>query len=202
MQKKRVPQTLGRPRSFEEGATLDAAMRVFWRDGYEGASLKSLTDAMGINKPSLYAAFGDKKGLFLRVLDRYERVAADYVGVALKQPTARQTVEALLQGAADLTTGRRNPRGCLFVQGALACSHDAASIKKELTRRRKLGEKALRLRLQSAQAEGDLPQDADAAALARYVVTVVQGIGVQAASGARRPEIQDVIAIALRAWPA
>lgn len=201
MHEQRISKALGRPRSFQEAEALDAAVRVFWRDGYEGASLRSLTKAMGINRPSLYAAFGDKKGLFLQVLDRYEQIAAAYVGKALKEPTARSAVEALMRGAAELTTSARNPRGCLFVQGALACSEDAADIQRELSRRRSAGEKALRLRLKRAQTEGDLPQDVHVAGLARYIVTVVHGIGVQAASGARRAELLGVIETALQAWP-
>src|ERR1700733_15772686 len=112
----------GRPRSFDREQALDAAMRVFWKQGYEGASLADLTAAMGINRPSLYAAFGDKEALFRKVLDRYNSGPAAYVCDALNQPTARRAIERLLQGAADLATGSGHRPGCLFVQGALACS--------------------------------------------------------------------------------
>ncbi len=202
MQNQRARKTVGRPRGFEAGEALDAAMRVFWSEGYEGASLASLTAAMGINRPSLYAAFGDKKGLFLQVLDRYETVAAAYVANALKLPTARAVAEALLRGAAERSTCADSPRGCLFVQGALVASAGAADVAKELSRRRKAGEKALKVRFQRAQAEGDLRRDVDAAGLARYVVTVVRGIAVQAAGGAHRVDLEAVADIALTAWPA
>jgi AcrR family transcriptional regulator len=201
MRVQRIPKAVGRPRSFLEEEALDAAMKVFWHDGYEGASLSTLTKAMGINRPSLYAAFGDKKGLFMRVLERYERITTAYVGEALEKSTARAAVEALLEGAVKLATSPGNPRGCLITQSALACSAATTDIQSKLKRRRNAGEKALRLRLQRAQAEGDLPPNADAAGLARYVVTVLQGIGVQAASGASRANLQKVIQTALRAWP-
>ena len=201
MKQKKTARALGRPRSFETGKALDAAMKVFWCKGYEGASLSDLTKAMGINRPSLYAAFGDKESLFRKVLDRYDSGPAGYVREALNQPTARAVVERLMEGAAELGTASSNPRGCLFVQSALACGDKAEGIRNDLILRRDAGEKAVRLRLRRAQAEGDLAHDADPADLARYVVTVVQGIAVQAASGAARPELRRVIQTALRSWP-
>ena len=201
MEQKKSARALGRPRSFETGKALDAAMKVFWCKGYEGASLSDLTRAMGINRPSLYAAFGDKESLFRKVLDRYDSGPAAYVQEAMHQPTARAVVQRLMEGAADLATASNNPRGCLFVQGALACGDGAKAIQDDLILRRDAGEKAVRLRLKRAQAEGDLPRDANPADLARYVVTVIQGIAVQAASGAARPELRRVIQTALRAWP-
>jgi len=201
MKQKKTARALGRPRSFETGKALDAAMKVFWCKGYEGASLSDLTKAMGINRPSLYAAFGDKESLFRKVLDRYDSGPAGYVREALNQPTARAVVERLLEGAAELGTASSNPRGCLFVQSALACGDKAEGIRNDLILRRDAGEKAVRLRLKRAQAEGDLAHDANPADLARYVVTVIQGIAVQAASGAARPELRRVIQTALRSWP-
>src|ERR1700732_617935 len=193
MKQKMKGRALGRPRSFETGKALDAAMKVFWCKGYEGASLSDLTKAMGINRPSLYAAFGDKESLFHKVLDRYDKGPAAYVREALNQPTARAVVERLMEGAADLATASSNPRGCLFVQSALACGDKAEGIRNDLILRRDAGEKAVRLRLKRAQAEGDLAHDADPADLARYVVTVVQGIAVQAARGAARPGLRRVV---------
>ena len=201
MKQKKTARALGRPRSFETGKALDAAMKVFWCKGYEGASLADLTQAMGINRPSLYAAFGDKESLFRKVLDRYDSGPAGYVREALNQPTARAVVERLMEGAAELGTASSNPRGCLFVQSALACGDKAEGIRNDLILRRDAGEKAVRLRLKRAQSEGDLPRDANPADLARYVVTVIQGIAVQAASGAARPELRRVIQTALRSWP-
>src|ERR1700738_1402218 len=89
---------LGRPRGFDADRALDRALAVFWRNGYEGASLPALTKAMGINRPSLYAAFGNKEALFRKAVERYERGPASYAYKALKQPTAREVVEALLGG--------------------------------------------------------------------------------------------------------
>src|ERR1700691_2548703 len=121
MKRKRTVRALGRPRGFDTEKALDAAMREFWRKGFEGASLADLTKAMGINRPSLYAAFGDKEALFRKVLDRYADGPARYVREALQEPTARAVMERLLRGAAEISADRHSPRGCLMVQGALAC---------------------------------------------------------------------------------
>jgi AcrR family transcriptional regulator len=192
----------GRPREFDADQALDRALRVFWRKGYEGTSLPDLTEAMGINRPSLYAAFGNKEALFRKALDRYAEGPGAYVREALNEPTARAVAERLLGGAIDLVAGRRNPRGCLMVQGALACGEAAESVRRELCSRRVAGEAAVRRRFERALAEGDLPADADPADLARYVGAVMHGMAVQAAGGASREELRRVAEMALRAWPA
>ena len=197
--RKRSP---GRPRAFDEQAALNAALDVFWRKGYEGASLSDLTGAMGINRPSLYAAFGNKEALFRRVLDRYAQGPACYVREAVEAPTARAVFERLLSGAIDLVTCPDNPRGCLAVQGALACGDEAAAARRDLAALRAAGEALLRRRLQRAKAEGDLATGASPADLARYAATVLHGISVQAAGGATRRELRRVADLALRAWPA
>jgi AcrR family transcriptional regulator len=174
---------------------------VFWHKGYEGTSLPDLTKAMGINRPSLYAAFGNKEELFRRTLDRYDEGPTGYVREALNEPKARAVAERLLRGAVDLLTDARNPRGCLLVQGALACGESAESVRQELVSRRVAGEVAVRQRFKRALADGDLPADTDAADLARYLLTVIRGMAVQAASGASRAGLRRVAKMALRAWP-
>jgi AcrR family transcriptional regulator len=192
----------GRPREFDAEKALDRALRVFWRKGYEGASLPDLTKAMGINRPSLYAAFGNKEALFRKAIDRYVERSACHVRQALQEPTARGVVERLWQGSIDLVTNSRNPRGCFLVQSALACGNAAQSLRREMIKRRAAGEAALRERLERAVVEGDLPPHADPADLARYVVTFTHGMAIQAASGASREQLQRVAETALRAWPA
>ena len=194
-------RTAGRPRSFDADEALDRALRVFWRKGYEGTSLPDLTKAMRINRPSLYAAFGNKEDLFRKVVDRYDSGVAGYTREALERPTACEVVERLLEGAVDLLTDAQNPGGCLMVQGALAAGRAGEVARRELAGRRAAGVAALRRRFRRAIAEGDLPAGADAAVLARFVATAMQGMAVQAASGASRKELRRVGDMFLSAWP-
>ncbi len=192
---------LGRPRAFDTDKALDCALRVFWRKGYEGTTLPDLTKAMGINRPSLYAAFGNKEELFRKALDRYAEGPAAFVREAFEKPTAREVVERFLTGAAELLTDPCNPCGCLAVQGALACGETANPIRQELIARRTATESALRERLERAKSTGDLPPDTNPADLARYIATVSNGMAVQATSGASRDDLQRIVQIVLRAWP-
>jgi AcrR family transcriptional regulator len=201
MRRNKSSGRMGRPRSFDIDGALDRALHVFWRKGYEGASLSDLTKAVGVNRPSLYAAFGDKEALFRKTLDRYLNGPAAYTQEALKEPTARAVIERLLRGAADLNTAQRNPGGCLTVQGALACGAAGDSIRQELAECRATGEAALRRRFQRAKSAGDLPAIVNSADLARYVATIVYGMAVQAAGGASRDELQNVVEMALRTLP-
>jgi AcrR family transcriptional regulator len=192
---------MGRPRGFCEEAALEAAMRVFWEKGYEGATLSDLTEAMGINRSSMYTTFGDKEALFQRAIARYAEGPAAYVRKALKEPTARAVVEALLRGALELLTDSSHPRGCLSVQGALACGSAAESAKQAMIEWRKQGEADIQKRLQQARKEGDLAKEVNPGDLARYVSTLITGLGVQAANGATKADMTRVVEMALRSMP-
>ena len=174
-------------------------MHVFWAKGYEGASLSNLTRAMRINRPSLYAAFGNKEQLFGKVLDRYMSGPLAWFGKALAAPKARDVVEQIFLGTARMAEDPRAPAGCLLVQGALASG--SVSARKEVAARRTAAEVALRRRLQRAKREGDLSENANPSQLAHYVMTVIRGMAVQAAGGASRDQLHRVAQIALRAWP-
>lgn len=192
---------LGRPRAFDVDEALDQAVRVFWARGYEGASLDDLTGAMGITRTSMYRAFGNKEDLFRRALDRYTEGPASYFARALREPTARAVATTLLTGAVRATTEPECPAGCLGVQGSLAAGEAGRPARDILTAWRENGTDHLRARFATAVDEGDLPAGTDPGALARYVMTVANGIAVQAASGATRPDLQLVADMALRAWP-
>lgn len=191
----------GRPREFDTDEALDRALDVFWRKGYEGTSLPDLTEAMGINRPSLYAAFGNKESLFRKALQRYVEGPACYVEHALKQPTARAVAESLFFGEIALLCDTKNPRGCLAVQSALACGDAAAAVREELASRRKSLEMRVRKRFQRARADGDLPKSADPVALASYTCALIHGMAVQAAGGATRKDLKRVAELALSNWP-
>jgi AcrR family transcriptional regulator len=191
----------GRPREFDTDRALDRALKVFWRRGYEGASLPELTKAMRISRPSLYAAFGNKEALFRQAIDRYVDGPGAAVRDALSEPTARAVVERVFRAGVEMLADSRNPRGCFLVQGALACGDTADCLRREMAKRRDEFVIALRERFERAIAEGDLTSDADPGDLARFVATVLHGMSVQASTGARRHELERVTQIALRAWP-
>ena len=192
---------MGRPREFDLDQALENALHVFWEKGYEGASMADLTEAMGITKPSLYAAFGNKEELFRKAFDSYVDGPAGYAKLALLQPTARAVIERLLYGEVDAVTDPDCPAGCLSINGALTCGDAAESIKQELMARRAQGEDNLRQRFERAKAEGDLPESADPTTLARYISTIAQGIAVQAVGGAKRDELKKIVEMVLMTWP-
>ncbi|MES1973799.1 MAG: TetR/AcrR family transcriptional regulator [Pseudomonadota bacterium] len=191
----------GRPREFCLDEALAAALRVFWQHGYEGASMAELTAEMGITKPSLYAAFGNKEQLFHKALDLYEREKLAYMSTAMDAPTARGVAERLLHGALEMQMSPGDPKGCLGVIGATACGVEAESIKADVVARRASSEKALIERFERAQAEGDLPDGLAPEALVRYLFALMQGLAVQAGSGATCGQLQQLVETSLAVWP-
>jgi AcrR family transcriptional regulator len=191
---------MGRPREFDMDAALDEAMEVFWRHGYEGATIAELTGAMGINPPSLYAAFGSKEGLLKAALDRYTTQRNECMAEILSAPTAREVAERGLLKLADLQTDPANPPGCLLVAGGLACGVGSENIPFELAAHRAYTEDQLRERFIRAREEGDLSADSDPAALARYLSAVIAGIGVLASAGATREQLREVAMVAVKAF--
>lgn len=190
---------MGRPREFDAEMALDQAMEVFWRHGYEGATIAQLTEAMGINPPSLYACFGNKEGLLKAALDRYTKLRNVWMDEVVAAPTARDVAERMLMGIADKQTDPANPPGCLLVQGGIACGTGSENVPFELAARRAQNEDQLRDRFIRAKAKGDLKEGADPAALARYVSAVAVGMGVMASSGADREALRQVATVAVQA---
>jgi AcrR family transcriptional regulator len=190
----------GRPREFDIDQAVDRALGLFWRRGYEGTSMSDLTEALGITRASLYAAFGSKEGLFRRVMERYEARAGAYRIAADRAPTTLEAVRLLLNGPVELHGDKKNPPGCLGVQGALACAAESEAVRGDLAARRDRGESAIRRRLQRAAKEGDLTSGEDPADLARYLSALIYGMAVLAAGGATRKELQGVADVAFQHW--
>lgn len=192
---------IGRPRGFDADEALDRALLVFWEQGYEGASLANLTDAMGISTTSMYATFGNKEELFRKALDRYTEGPGAYLARALEEPTALGVATAVLAGTVRTTTRPAHPHGCLGVQGALATGDPGREVRDLLAAWRNNGCSRVRERFQRAVDDGDLPPETNPGLLARYVTTLAFGIAVQAASGVGRDELQEMADAALRNWP-
>jgi AcrR family transcriptional regulator len=197
----KLAKRVGRPRGFNEDKALDRAMHVFWRKGYEGASLNDLTAAMGIQPASLYKAFGNKRALFEKALARYVAGPVAFVHDALNEPTALSVAKRLLRQEAEFLTERRSRIGCMTIQAALVGGVEGEPIRKKLIALRVKVQDALRQRFERAKSEGDFPSDADTADLARFVTAIIQGMTVQAINGASREELLRLSDTALRAWP-
>ncbi|GAA4608196.1 AcrR family transcriptional regulator [Actinoplanes octamycinicus] len=187
----------GRQRGFDRDAVLDQITRAFWRDGYAGTSVADLTKLTGVNPPSLYAAYGDKRALFGEVLDHYQRTYGAFTTVALhEEPTARRAIGRLLREAAAAYTDPSRPRGCLVIS---AGTGEAAETLREL---RAAGQQAVARRIAADVDAGLLPPGTDSAGLAAFFATVVQGMSRQARDGAGRDTLERVAAMAMGVWPA
>ncbi|WP_426513365.1 TetR/AcrR family transcriptional regulator [Dactylosporangium sp. McL0621] len=194
---------MGRPRSFDRDEALERAMAVFWEHGYDATSIAMLTAAVGIGAPSLYAAFGDKRSLFLEALARYMHTYAAFTQRALTdKPDARAAVERLLRDAAAAYTRLDRPRGCLLITAATNCSPQSADIAAHLREQRAAGARALEAKIASAAQAGELPAGTDPGALATFYGAVLQGMSAQARDGATTADLHRIADHALLAWPA
>ncbi|TGQ47780.1 MULTISPECIES: TetR/AcrR family transcriptional regulator [unclassified Mesorhizobium] len=193
----------GRPRTFDRAAALRRAMEVFWVKGYEGASISELTAAMGINSPSLYAAFGSKEALFLEATELYTRVEGTDIWSALeKAPTACQAIERFLRQTAKAYSQKDRPHGCLIALGALHEDSSRGVICDDLRRRRAENRTALLRRLEHGVAKGELPTDFDCGTAATFFATVQHGMSIQARDGASRAALLATVTGAMAAWKA
>ena len=192
----------GRPREFDREAALEAAMLLFWRKGFAGASMNDLCDAMGIRSPSLYAAFESKEALYLAAFQHYATTEGQAVWDKLAEgATARAGVENLLTKAADnLPKSRTAPAGCMVALGAVS-DEWPASIAREVRKVRLELLDNLRSRLAAAVASGELPGATDVDALSRFYLSVFQGMAVQAKDGATQAELRGAVEAAMAAWP-
>ncbi|WP_280233086.1 TetR/AcrR family transcriptional regulator [Nocardia cyriacigeorgica] len=192
----------GRPRAFDRDVALRRAMEVFWEHGYEGSSMTDLTRAMGINSPSLYAAFGSKEDLFRAAIELYGRTEGALTARALREePTARAAIEAMLCDNAAAYTAPDTPHGCMVVLAGSTYTTRTESIREFLVDKRTETSADLRARLDRGVADGDLPADTDTAELAAFYTTVLYGLSIQARDGASHEELMRSIHRAMAAWP-
>ena len=192
---------MGRPRGFEVDQALNQALLLFWRKGFVATSISDLTEAMGINRPSLYATFGNKESLLRRALERYSEGPSSYLQEALQQKTTLEVARYMLLGIVNLISGNGNPSTCLWVHSAMSCGDLSGPLAQEFTHQRRAGLVALRERFERGILEGELPASTDAAALAHFLQTVNVGLSVQGATGAARQELMAIASHTLDTWP-
>ena len=193
----------GRPRAFDREQALRRAMTLFWTRGYEGTSTADLTRAMGINKPSLYAAFGCKEALFREAVALYDALEGTPVERALDEaPTARAAIENALRANLGAYADPEKPAGCMIVLSGLLGTPESAEVRRFLADLRRAGEEAFRRRVERGITDGDVPAGADARAVAAFYTTVLQGLSVQARDGAPQATLEAVVDGAMAAWDA
>jgi AcrR family transcriptional regulator len=188
----------GRPISFDKNAALEAAMLLFWERGYEGTSMAGLTQAMGLNPSSIYAAFGDKHALFQLAVKHYMEMRAQYAGKALEEPTLEKVVRALFDNTVEFLTTPGHPPTCMTLAGAVGCSLEASPARDLMTEIRKQNQVALRQRLLKARKSGELSKDIDVDDYTRYLSTIIAGLSIQAANGSTKAELNRTAQMALR----
>lgn len=192
----------GRPRTFDRTAALHRAMEVFWQHGYDGASMSDLTSAMGINSPSLYAAFGSKEQLFREAVAYYDETEGAVAAAALRDlPTARDAIAAVLRHQVTAFTDPNRPRGCMIVLAATTSTDRTRGVHDHLAEWRTATEGDIRDRIARGIADGDVPAGADPGAIAAFYNAVNQGMAIQARDGADRAKLSAVAEAAIAAWP-
>lgn len=196
MRKNSSRKSRGRPLEFDPDETLNRAIEIFWTQGYEGTSLADLTHALGINRPSIYAYFGNKEMLFRLAAQKYADTHLSFIDEAIKQTTLNEVFTMLLEEEVHLLTANEAPRGCMLVSAAISSSPKIAAIKALLINHRKSLETKLRKRIQKAQLSQDEKVNGSPATLAKAMCTIYEGISTEAASGASRRELLEIIPLA------
>ena len=184
------PRRRGRPPAFDRDDVVAKAQRLFWKDGAAGVTLDSLAHATGLHKPSLYAAFGGKAGLYVAALDAYiERGAPDVQGAFASTPL-RAALEAFFEADLDVFCGREGQSGCFLVGTAIQASADLPEVRSRVETVFAGLRRLLRDRLEQAVEQGDLAADADVGALAEILFATHIALSVEARAGAARTELR------------
>lgn len=191
----------GRPLSFDRATALEQAMLTFWRYGYESTSIVDLTTAMGITTPSLYAAFGDKKRLFLEAVRLYAGDPEATASAIADAPTAYAAARSMLTAAAELYTGDTTPSGCLLTSATASGSAASADVQQVVALIRGTTEARLRDRIERDMTGDLLPATTDAASLSGLVMAVMLGMSALARDGVDRAGLFAIVSSAMAAWP-
>jgi TetR/AcrR family transcriptional repressor of nem operon len=185
---------------FDRDEVLDLAMALFWERGYEATSIQDLVEATGVNRGSLYATFGNKKRLFLAVLDQYADKVGKPLMAQLEDPDPRRAIERMFESIIRRTSDPSWPRGCLNTNTSLECPNSGDQISRKIAERLGQQESAIYRVLRRAQAEGVLDPAQDARALARFFMGVAQALNVVNKALADPAILRDMVKVAMSVW--
>jgi TetR/AcrR family transcriptional regulator, transcriptional repressor for nem operon len=189
---------VARTKEFEPLAALDAATELFWRKGYEAASMRELLDAMGIGRGSFYDTFGDKHTLFLSALDRFQDVRTSWVEDVLRGD-GLDGIEEVFRRSLDGLFQFQPPRGCLLANSAVELAPHDPEVAARISGYIRRTEDAFRGALVRARDRGEIPSDSDPRALSRFLVNTLHGLRVLARAGTDRETLEDTVGVALQA---
>ncbi|MQB08019.1 TetR/AcrR family transcriptional regulator [Agrobacterium tumefaciens] len=196
-------QSKGKPRTFDREIALKTALSVFWKRGYEPASISELCEAMDVKPPSLYAAFGNKAQLFMEAVMHYENVYWDAAWQRLDdEPELQRAMKGFFHEAAEILTSQDAPCGCMVVLGAANVSRESQSVNDALKALREEGKDCFKQRLARGLADGDIPEGTDIDILASSLNTMFHGMSIQARDGVSKVELERVAAMAMLLIPA
>lgn len=197
-----VVRPKGRPRAFDREAALIEAVKVFWQKGFGPTSISDLCEAMKINPPSLYAAFGSKTNLFIEAIKYYEETYWFQVWERMKlEPSVHKAIEDVLLNAVINQTTENLPRGCLVVLAGNNLPSEYSQITDLLTEMRDGSRQLFSDRLKQGVMDGQLPSDLDTEALARALNAVMQGMSIQASDGLSRSKLNQIAHFAIAMLP-
>jgi TetR/AcrR family transcriptional regulator, copper-responsive repressor len=189
----------GRPRTYDPDAALAQAIRTFWKAGYSGTSLDDLGDATGMNRPSLYAAFGDKRALYLQTLDRYTERSKEGITKALDpQLSLAEGLQRFYDYALASYLPSGDPaRGCYLIGTAVTEALGDEEVRTRLASALREFERMVAERIQQARADGELDATADPQALAMIALAVLYSVAIRSRAGESRAVLKSVVATAI-----
>ena len=188
----------GRPRCFDLEEALDRSLLLFWEKGFQNTSLDEIAEAVGVKKPSLYAAFGDKETLFRKVLQRYSSKLSEPVQVLDRYGNIREAIDAFIELGIAGGCSKGHPRGCLLASAFADSTLLPPNLAKEIKALVNQADQAVAQRLKKAVRDGQLPADFDVNGTAKFLITLMHGVALRLRAGESRAELRRTKNAALR----
>lgn len=201
MESKTLKRAPGRPRNFDKAEAIQIALDLFRKKGFDNTSIGDLTEALHINKPSLYAAFGNKEELFSEILKAYISGPASYFFEVFNEATTKGLVKSLLTKSIEILFYSENPHGCLIVMSTASEELQKIGIQQSLVASLKEHQDKLAERFERAKVEGELKKEVDSIRLALYIVTIHKGLSLQAINGSTKAELTELVQQVVDFWP-